>query len=64
MNFTTSAKIEAKVVTEETAVLYNDLNLHQKLDHKMASDVRGIHFLKKNNLAIELHISDILPPEY
>ena len=30
----------------------------------MASDVRGIHFLKKKNLAIELHISDILPPEY
>ena len=40
------------------------VNLHRKLDQKMASDVRGIHFLKKKNLAIELHISDILPPEY
>ena len=28
------------------------VNLHRKLDQKMASDVRGIHFL-----AIELHIS-------
>ena len=40
------------------------LNLHQNLDQKMASDVRGIHFFKKKFLAIELHISDILPPEY